>query len=141
MNPTYFYPKSFSPLSSTFHKLSQSRKITHIASTHELQTNILARKYSSDHPPEKQPPEFPAAPQPDKPSESSEVPSLPGFDRTLGKSSSDDLTSEIQNPVSDDPYGSGATITQPRSQSKVRQPHGAEVKNPIPPEPDDMVSS
>ncbi|OIT26516.1 hypothetical protein A4A49_26030 [Nicotiana attenuata] len=134
MNPTYFCPKSFSPLSSTFHKLSQIRKITHIASTHEPQYNLVARKYSSDHPPEKPPPEFPAAPQPDKPSESSEVPSAPEFDRI---SDDGDPTPEIQNPVPDDPYGCGATIAQP----KVRQPHGAEVKNPIPPEPDDMVSS
>lgn len=135
MNPTYFYPKSFSPLSSTFHKLLQIPKVTYVASTHELQYNLVARKYSSDHPPEKPPPEFPAVPQPDKrPSESSEVLSAPEFDRT---SDDGDSTPEIQNPVPDDPNVSGATIAQP----KVRQPHGAEVKNPIPPEPDDMVSS
>lgn len=121
MNPINLLPKSFSQLSlpTNLHKLSQIR----IASTQLI--HHRTRKYSSDdQPPEKPPPEFPAAPQPDKPSESSEVPSAP--------------TPKTQ--YRGDPYGSGAAIPQQSSKSKVRQPHGAEVKNPVPPESDDMVS-
>ncbi|MCD7471113.1 hypothetical protein HAX54_011400 [Datura stramonium] len=126
MNPFHLCPKSFSPA-----KLSQIR--THIASTQTIhQYRGGARKYSSDQPPENPPPEFPAAPQPDKPSESSEVPSAPDFD-----DGSSPPKTQNRVPV-DDPYGSGAAIPQQRPKSKVRQPHGAEVKIPIPPESDDI---
>ncbi|KAH0637212.1 hypothetical protein KY289_037127 [Solanum tuberosum] len=129
MNPINIFPKSISQLSSltNLHKLSQIR----IASTQLIIHHRGARKYSSDgHPPEKPPPEFPAAPQPDKPSESSEIPSAPNDDPTP-------KTTQYWGG----PYGSGATIPQQSSKSKVRQPHGAEVKTPVPPESDDIVPS
>ncbi|KAK4361605.1 hypothetical protein RND71_020557 [Anisodus tanguticus] len=119
MNPIRICPRSLSQLSSptNFHK------ITHIAST-QLQHHRQARNYSSDD----KPPEFPAVPQPDKPSESSEVPSAPNFDHNP-------TPAATRNPaLKDDLYGSGAAIPQQGSKSKVRQPHGAEVKIPTPPE-------
>lgn len=116
MYPINVFPKSLSSLTNYFHKLSQ----IHIAATQLVIHR--SRKYSSDDQP---PPEFPAAPQPNKPySESSEIPSAPAPKR--------------QNRG--DPYGSGAAIPQQRPKSKVRQPHGAEAKTPLPPESDDMVS-
>ncbi|MCD7449207.1 hypothetical protein HAX54_050645 [Datura stramonium] len=116
MNPVQLCPKSFSPV-----KLSQIR--THIASTQTIhQYRGGARRYSSDQPPEKPPSEFPAAPQPNKPSDFDDGSSSPKTQKRV--------------PV-DDPYGSGAAIPQQRSKSKVRQPHGAEVKIPIPPESDE----
>lgn len=128
MNPINIFPKIFSQLSSlsNLHKLSQIR----IASTQLIIYHRGARKYSSDdHPLKKPPPEFPAAPQPDKPSESSEAPSALDFN--------DDPTPQYRGG----PYGSGAAIPQQSSKSKVRQPHGAKVKTPVPPDSDDIVSS
>ncbi|KAF3644683.1 hypothetical protein FXO37_21346 [Capsicum annuum] len=128
MNPINLFPKRFSQLI----KFSQIR----IASTQLIRSCGVPKYYSSDdQPPEKPPAEFPAAPQPNKPSESSEVPSAPEFD-------DHHQTPETQKQVlENEPYGSRPAIPKKGSKSKVRQPHGAQVKTPIPPVPDDMLSS
>ncbi|CAH9104047.1 unnamed protein product [Cuscuta europaea] len=89
----------------------------------------------------KPPPEFPAAPPPDMPTESSEVPqapSVPDYDRTPqemppGPPPHQPKTDE---PTQDDPYSPGPVLPSPHQSqtNRVVQPHGAEVKTPILPE-------
>nr|GLL43643.1 pollen-specific leucine-rich repeat extensin-like protein 1 [Ipomoea trifida] len=94
---------------------------------------------SSDKPP----PEFPAAPPPDKDPESSEAPqapSVPDSDRTPSEIPPSDDT----QPPRHDPYVAGPELPNPRQQhsrSRVVQPHGAKVQTPVPPEPEHVTSA